>query len=200
MKRKRFASKFKLNPFIDPNPKRLKAITKANDNISPIDEWTDLKNWVEDDESVPQASVMLHVHEAIKVSRTFFHVLLSPDHWLSSTHLHAITQLLNKDIDAHSMTLISPYVAHKILKKDIANDTHWGGDKFLKKQEWTSFERVLIPLNAENKHWVLAEVLFRCRLVRVYDSMKTSRTPYYANELCVRLPYLVRAMGLCPDD
>ncbi|CAH9101241.1 unnamed protein product [Cuscuta europaea] len=110
MKRKRFASKFKLSPFIDSNPKRLKAITKANDNINPVDEWTDLKNWVEDDESVPQASVILHVHEVLKVSRAFFQVLLSPDHWLSSTHRHAITQLLNKDIVAHSVTLISPYV------------------------------------------------------------------------------------------
>ncbi|CAH9132147.1 unnamed protein product [Cuscuta epithymum] len=38
MKRKRFGSKFKLSPFTDPNPKRLKGVNKANDNLSQVAE------------------------------------------------------------------------------------------------------------------------------------------------------------------
>ncbi|CAH9093509.1 unnamed protein product [Cuscuta epithymum] len=191
MKRKKFASKFKLSPFTNPKPKRLKAMNKAKDNISQVDEWTNLKNWVEAEDSVSPSSVMLRVHELLEVSRSFLRVLLSPDHWMSSTHLHAITYLLNKDIGAHT---------HKILKKEIGNDTHWSGDKYLKKLDWKCFTTVLFPLNIEKKHWILAEVVFGSRLVRVYDSLKTSRTPFYAKELCERLPYLVRAMGLRADD
>ncbi|CAH9129567.1 unnamed protein product [Cuscuta epithymum] len=200
MKRKKFASKFMLSPFTDPNPKRLKGVNKAKDNLSQVDEWTDFKNWVEGDDSVSPSSVMLRVNELLEVSRSFFRVLVSPDHWMSSTHLHALTYLLNKSICAHTVTLISPYVVHKILKKDIGNDTHWSGDKYLKKLDWKSCLKVLFPLNIENKHWILAEVVFRSRLVRVYDSLKTSRTPFYAKDLCERLPYLLRAIGFCTKD
>ncbi|CAH9146811.1 unnamed protein product, partial [Cuscuta epithymum] len=61
MKRKKFASKFMLSPFTDPNPKRLKGVNKAKDNLSQVDEWTDFKNWVEADDSVSPSSVMLRV-------------------------------------------------------------------------------------------------------------------------------------------
>ncbi|CAH9101293.1 unnamed protein product [Cuscuta europaea] len=48
-------------------------------------------------------------------------------------------------------------------------------------------------------HWVLAEVDLHAKLVRVYDSMRTSRSMLHAAHLCVRLPLLFRFIQAHPD-
>ncbi|CAH9093156.1 unnamed protein product [Cuscuta epithymum] len=48
-------------------------------------------------------------------------------------------------------------------------------------------------------HWVLAEIDLQSKVVRVYDSMKTSRSRLHASKLCVRLPLLFRVIQVHPD-
>ncbi|CAH9077780.1 unnamed protein product [Cuscuta epithymum] len=86
------------------------------------------------------------------------------------------------------------------MRKSKGNVKDWAANKLLTKQDWRSLERVLIPLNIENKHWILAEVVIDKKRVRVYDSMKTARSVFYVRELCERLPYLHRVFTMSLEE
>ncbi|CAH9075482.1 unnamed protein product [Cuscuta epithymum] len=84
------------------------------------------------------------------------------------------------------------------MTKEIGEVKNWAADKCLTKQDWRSFERVLLPLNIQNKHWILAEVVLQKKLVRVYDSLKSGRSVFHVRELCDRLPYLHSLFTMSP--
>ena len=61
--------------------------------------------------------------------------------------------------------------------------------------------QVLLPLNKDNKHWLLGEIDLKARHLNLYDPKKWGYTPdyhvnYYGARVCEMLPYLLRSVRL----
>ncbi|CAH9108057.1 unnamed protein product, partial [Cuscuta epithymum] len=136
---------------------------------------------------------MLDMPIYMSVDRKFFCDLIAPQEWLSSMHIDAITNLLmSHRIEGQKCEIISMFFVNQLKKKRFDKPEDWSGDRFLKRIDWRGLSKVLIPLNVENKHWILCEVNLEEVVVKVYDSLKTSRSAWYAFDLCSRLPYLLQ--------
>ncbi|CAH9136970.1 unnamed protein product [Cuscuta epithymum] len=200
--RKRKCSKYHCSPFTDPTRKRAKV---QNKNRSPTfvdirdDEWLELKKWVEEDDNLEPTVVVLAITGYNKVSRKFVRELIEPEEWLSSEHIDALCSLIQKSMVNKKIGLIGPYFTYTILNKDINVPKHWAEDRLLPRVNWSSFEKVLIPLNVDGLHWILTEVDLKAKVVRVYDSLRSAKSKSTAHHLCIRLPYLLNVIK-CPES
>ncbi|CAH9077599.1 unnamed protein product [Cuscuta europaea] len=139
LKRPRYPSKYRVSPYTEPRAsKRAKHIIEPSLEIHPIfiaetvEEWNELKDWIEGDDSQPPLNVVLMIPDEFEVNKGFFQDLVTCNLWLANYH--------------------------QIMKKSEGNVKKYDDDKLLTKQDWRSFQRVLLPFNIDNKHWVLAEV------------------------------------------
>ncbi|CAH9092880.1 unnamed protein product [Cuscuta europaea] len=182
-KRKRFKSKYICSPFIAPVAKRLKVGGRDG-------EYDSFKAWVEEIDGIEPTVLHLDIPSSYPTNRTFFRELMDENEWLSSEHLDALVLLFRKSIKIAAYELMSPLFAYQILQKDAADDKQWKGDRLLKKMDWSRYEKVFMPVHTDGKHWVLSEIDLLNNVVRVYDSLKTSRSVASVRLLCIRLPLL----------
>ena len=61
--------------------------------------------------------------------------------------------------------------------------------------------QILLPLNKDNKHWLLGEIDLKAWHLNLYDPKKWGYTPdyhvnYYRERVCEMLPYLLRSVRL----
>ncbi|CAH9148372.1 unnamed protein product [Cuscuta epithymum] len=123
MKRPRYPSKYVVSPFTDPRAKRRKAITEPSHTINPIfiheslEDWNELKDWIEADDSQPPYSVVLLIPDEFEVSRGFFQDLVTCNLWLATYHVDALTFILNRDNAPDNTTILSPYLVEQIMRK-----------------------------------------------------------------------------------
>ncbi|KAF3448883.1 hypothetical protein FNV43_RR09599 [Rhamnella rubrinervis] len=62
---------------------------------------------------------------------------------------------------------------------------------------WAYYDRILLPLNKDNKHWLLGVINLKSRHVQLYDPKKWGYTAdfhinYFEPRICQMLPYLLR--------
>ncbi|CAH9094362.1 unnamed protein product [Cuscuta epithymum] len=195
-KRKRFRSKYQCTPYTDPLGKRKKPAGNKNPALLEASDadYASLKAWMEEEDNVVEpSSFILELPSQESVKRAFFQELVEPEEWLSTYHLDSLMYLFAKGMVEKRYELMSPYFVRQHLKKDPGNDKLWCA--WVKDKDVTVIEKVFTPFNWEGKHWVLAEIDIVHRVVRVYDSLKSSRTASSVAHLCVRLPYLCRAIN-----
>ncbi|CAH9129048.1 unnamed protein product [Cuscuta epithymum] len=199
-KRKRLPSKYICSPFIAPAAKRPKVggtITRAQLQQSD-EECQSFKAWVEEDDEVEPCVIEIAIPSSYPTNRAFFRELIDETGWLSSQHLDALVLMFRECIHDEAYELLSPLFAYQLLRKNVADDSQWSGDRFLNKMDWSRYEKVFMPLHSDGKHWVLSEIDLVNRIVRVYDSMKTRRLVGCVRLLCVRLPHLFRVIKCNP--
>ncbi|CAH9056148.1 unnamed protein product [Cuscuta epithymum] len=194
-KRKRCRANYKCSPYLDPIiPIEPPMFHPSDDDIA------SLKAWIEEPDNVEPKMVVLNLPSFDEVDREFFRELVQPDETLWSYHMDALSYLLVKDCKTEKpYKLINPYFTHQLLSKDANDENVWTRDKYLPAVDWRGLEKVFVPLNVVGMHWVLAEIDLHAKLVRVYDSMRTSRSRLHAADLCVRLPLLFRVIQAHPD-
>ncbi|CAH9084250.1 unnamed protein product [Cuscuta europaea] len=91
LKRPRYPSKYRVSPYTEPRAsKRAKHIIEPSLEIHPIfiaetvEEWNELKDWIEGDESQPPLNVVLMIPDEFEVNRGFFQDLVTCNLWLAS--------------------------------------------------------------------------------------------------------------------
>ncbi|CAH9114651.1 unnamed protein product [Cuscuta europaea] len=194
-KRKRFVSKYHISPFMDPCAKRVNPSQAGSGTQVEEEEklFNELKTWVKGLATEEPICVTLDLSVCITVDRKFFRDLIDPSEWLSSVHIDALSNMLKSQrVEGQQSELVSLYFVNQLMRKKLDKPADWNGDRLLKRIDWRGLSKVFIPLNVEDKHWILCEVNLEEVVVKVYGSLKSSRTPWYACQLCMSLPYLLQ--------
>ncbi|CAH9077597.1 unnamed protein product [Cuscuta europaea] len=91
LKRPRYPSKYRVSPYTEPRAsKRAKHIIEPSLEIHPIfiaetvEEWNELKDWIEGDDSQPPLNVVLMIPDEFEVNKGFFQDLVTCNLWLAN--------------------------------------------------------------------------------------------------------------------
>ncbi|KAF3455938.1 hypothetical protein FNV43_RR00581 [Rhamnella rubrinervis] len=113
--------------------------------------------------------------DSIKAGKKFFQLLEKDAAWIEDSHIEILTYLFRQRADKY------PSIFDRCT---LLLDCRLG---------------ILLPLNKDNKHWLLGAINLKSRHVQLYDPKKWGYTEdfyinYFEPRICQMLPYLLRCV------
>ncbi|KAF3437031.1 hypothetical protein FNV43_RR19784 [Rhamnella rubrinervis] len=156
----------------------------------------------------------------ITVGKNYLRDMECSPNWLTSDHMETVTHLIRQRTDKYPevfdsriLVLDNHLFQYMEARLDLFNKNKSNYDfgeemlKFLNGKEpmmkikpcW-EYDRILLPLNRDNNHWLLGDIDLRHRRMTLYDSRKHEQTDQsyklkHYQRLMPMLPYILHAVG-----